>query len=494
MKILLTGANGYIGKRLLLALTEQGHEVHCTVRDKRRFRLGERFQNKQLIHIWECDLLDETTCLHLPIEIDVAFYLVHSMSSNSNKFSELEQRMAKNFKEYINTTSAQQIIYLSGIVNDSELSKHLQSRFNTENILKESNVPVTILRAAIIIGSGSASFEIIRDLVEKLPVMIAPKWLNTKCQPISIRDTLNYLQGVMMQSEAYNRSFDIGGPDILTYKEMLLQFGEVRGLKRFIFTVPVFSPRLSSYWLYFVTSTSYKLAVSLVDSMRNEVIVKNNDIDKIVTTEKIGYKKAVALAFDIIQQSAVISSWKDAVVSGKIDENYTDFIQVPQQACFRDSRSFPFPKEDTSKVLNNLWQIGGQRGWYAYNTLWMIRGYLDKIVGGVGLRRGRRNALQLTEGDALDFWRVLVADKPKKRLLLFAEMKVPGEAWLEFTIEEGKDIKTNILHQKATFRPKGLLGRLYWYSVYPLHFLVFPGMAKGIIDYNAETKNNMTAY
>lgn len=493
MKVLLTGANGYIGKRLLLALTEEGHEVHCTVRDKRRFRLSERFQNKHLIHIWECDLLDDTACFNLPTKIDVAFYLVHSMSSNSNKFNELEQKMANNFKEYINTTDAQQIIYLSGIVNDTELSKHLQSRFNTENILKESNVPVTILRAAIIIGSGSASFEIIRDLVEKLPIMIAPKWLNTRCQPISIRDTLNYLQGVMLQPEAYNRSFDIGGPDILTYKEMLLQFGEVRGLKRLIFTVPVFSPRLSSYWLYFVTSTSYKLAVSLVDSMRNEVIVQNHDIDQIVSTEKVGYKKAVALAFDIIQQSAVISSWKDAVVSGKIDKGYTDFIQVPKQACFEDNRSFPFPKEDTQKVLNNLWQIGGQRGWYAYDALWMLRGYLDKVMGGVGLRRGRRNATQLTEGDALDFWRVLVADKPKKRLLLFAEMKVPGEAWLEFTIEEKMDSQNNILHQKATFRPKGLLGRLYWYSVYPLHFMVFPGMAKGIIGYHPKTKSDAIA-
>lgn len=483
MKILLTGANGYIGKRLLLALTEQGHEVHCTVRDKRRFRLGERFQHKDLIHVWECDLLDDSACLHLPKEIDVAFYLVHSMSSNANKFNEMEQKMAHNFKTYMDATSAQQIIYLSGIVNDEKLSKHLQSRFNTENILKESKVPVTILRAAIIIGSGSASFEIIRDLVEKLPVMIAPKWLNTRCQPISIRDTLNYLQGVMLQPEAYNCSFDIGGPDVLTYKEMLLQFAEVRKLKRFIITFPVMTPRLSSYWLFFVTSTSYKLAVSLVDSMKNEVVVQNHDIDKIVSTEKIGYKKAVALAFDIIQQSAVISSWKDAVISGKIDRHYTNHIQVPQEACFHDNRSFTFPKEDTQRVLNNLWQIGGKRGWYAYDYLWTLRGFMDKIVGGVGLRRGRRNANHLTEGDALDFWRVLVADKPKKRLLLFAEMKLPGEAWLEFTIEEGKDDKNNILHQNATFRPKGLLGRLYWYSVYPLHFLVFPGMAKGIIEY-----------
>lgn len=481
LKILLTGANGYIGKRLLLALTEKGHQVHCTVRDKRRFQLNERFQNQHLIHIWECDLLEDFTTYNLPTEIDVAFYLVHGMSGNAKKFSDLEQRMAENFRQYIDSTQAQQIIYLSGIVNDNQLSKHLQSRFNTETILQKSKVPVTILRAAIIIGSGSASFEIIRDLVEKLPIMIAPKWLNTLCQPISIRDTLNYLMGVILQVKAYGKSFDIGGPDVLTYKEMLLQFAEVRGLKRFILTVPVFTPRLSSYWLYFVTSTSYKLAISLVDSMRNEVICSNQDIDQIVETEKIGYKKAVAFAFDIIEQSAVVSSWKDAVVSGKINEHFSDFIQVPQKACFHDKRSFTFPKSDTEKVLANLWQIGGKRGWYAFNYLWAVRGLIDKMVGGVGLRRGRRNDTELTEGDALDFWRVLVADKPKKRLLLFAEMKLPGEAWLEFNIEEGE--QNNILHQKATFRPKGLLGRLYWYGVYPLHFLVFPGMAKGIIQY-----------
>lgn len=484
MKILLTGANGYIGKRLLRRLTEQGHEVHCTVRDKRRFRITEHFKNKHLIHIWECDLLDDYTSFDLPTEIDLAFYLVHGMSGNAKKFSDLERRMAENFRQYIDNTQAQQIIYLSGIVNDQNLSTHLQSRFNTETILQKSTVPVTILRAAIIIGSGSASFEIIRDLVEKLPIMIAPKWLNTKCQPISIRDTLNYLVGVMLQSEAYNRSFDIGGPDILTYKQMLLQFAEVRGLKRFIITVPVFTPRLSSYWLYFVTSTSFKLAVSLVESMKNEVIVQNTDIEQIVKTEKVGYKKAVALAFDIIKQSAVISSWKDAVVSGKIDEHYTEFIQVPQQACFHDNRSFSFPKSETPRIVSNLWQIGGKRGWYAFNALWMLRGVLDKMMGGVGLRRGRRNDNELTEGDALDFWRVLVANKPQKRLLLFAEMKLPGEAWLEFIIEEGED--QNTLHQKATFRPKGIFGRLYWYSVYPLHFLVFPGMAKGIIGYKEE--------
>lgn len=481
MKVLLTGANGYIGKRLLLALTNQGHEVHCVVRDKRRFRLSEQFQHQQRIHVWECDLLDEEACFDLPKSIDVAFYLVHAMSGNAEKFSTLEQTMAIHFKQYMEQTTAKQLIYLSGIVNDTALSEHLQSRLQTEAILQQSRVPLTTLRAAIIIGSGSASFEIIRDLVEKLPIMVAPKWLNTKCQPICIRDVLQYLMGVMLHAKTYNQSFDIGGPDVLTYKEMLLQFAEVRGLRRFIFTVPVFTPRLSSYWLYYVTSTSYKLAISLVESMRNEVICKNNAIDKFVVTEKIGYKKAVHLAFDIIRQSAVVSSWKDAVSSGKIAENYTNLIQVPEKACFHDNRSYRFPKEQTESVLANLWQIGGKRGWYAYNWLWALRGYMDKMLGGVGLRRGRRNAEQLVEGDALDFWRVLVADRYKQRLLLFAEMKLPGEAWLEFTIEEGK--QNNILHQKATFRPKGVLGRLYWYSVYPLHFLVFPGMAKGIIQY-----------
>lgn len=281
MHILLTGSTGYIGRRLLPVLVNVGHEVTCLVRDKRRFDF-EDFDADflQKVNVVEADLTDRDSLNNLPNEIDVAYYFVHGMSTSHTDFSNLEKKMVSNFSDYISKTEAKQIIYLSGIVNDENLSDHLQSRKDTEDILKESGVALTTLRAAIIIGSGSASFEIIRDLVEKLPVMVAPKWLNSKCQPISIRNVIQYLEGVLLKKETYNQSYDIGGPDVLTYKEMLLTFAEVRNLNRKIITVPVLTTKLSSYWLYFVTSTSYNLARSLVESMHNDAIAEENRIRK----------------------------------------------------------------------------------------------------------------------------------------------------------------------------------------------------------------------
>ncbi|MCB0299739.1 MAG: NmrA family NAD(P)-binding protein, partial [Calditrichaeota bacterium] len=276
MKILLTGATGYIGKRLLPMLVSNGYEVYCIVRDAARFNLETAVSAKVSIAVG--DLGDPHSFDNFPTDFDAAYYLVHSMTQSVEEFHELELQIAKNFADWVKSTSAKQIIYLGGIVNDENLSKHLKSRMAVEDVLKTSGVPVTILRAAIIIGSGSASFEIIRDLVEKLPVMIAPKWVNTRCQPIAIRDVLRLLQKVLLHPKALNRTFDIGGPDVLTYKQMMLSFANVRGYRRYIQTVPVLSPRLSSYWLYFVTSTSYKLARSLVDSMKNEVVCRDNSI------------------------------------------------------------------------------------------------------------------------------------------------------------------------------------------------------------------------
>jgi hypothetical protein len=339
---------------------------------------------------------------------------------------------------------------------------------------------LTSLKAGIIVGSGSASFEIIRDLVEKLPVMITPRWLNTKHHPIAVRNIIQYLTGVLLREELYNRSFDVGGPDILTYKEMLLQFAAVRGLKRLIISVPVMTPRLSSYWLYFVTSTSYKLAVNLVDSMKIEVVGKPNELEKLLNINPVPYKEAVRLAFTRIEQNEVVSSWKDSLVSSYTDNSLLEHINIPVNGCFTDKREIEITNSG-EQVLNNIWSIGGERGWYYADWLWGIRGFLDKLFGGVGLRRGRTNKKEINTGDTLDFWRVLAADKPNKRLLLYAEMKLPGEAWLEFKIIE-KDGK-EILQQTATFRPKGLLGRIYWYSVLPFHFFVFNKMAKNIANF-----------
>ncbi|WP_089357838.1 SDR family oxidoreductase [Ekhidna lutea] len=481
MKILLTGSTGYIGRRLLPELVKAGHEVVCPVRDKRRFDF-EDFDDTFLksVHVIECDFLDRQSLENLPKDIDAAYYLIHSLTSNSNEFSTLEAKTAEHFVSYLASTKANQIIYLGGIANDEELSDHLSSRQNVEVILKESKVPLTVLRSAIIIGSGGASFEIIRDLVEKLPVMIAPKWLNSRCQPIGVYNVLEYLKGVLGNKKSDNRTFDIGGKDILTYKQMLLQFGEVRGLKRYILTVPVLTIRLSSLWLYLVTSTSYRLARNLVDSMKNEVIVRDDSIDEVVPIEKLTYKQSLERTFLRINQKQVVSSWKDSFSNP--DFNYTFLLQLeaPKHGCFIDSRTYPIDG-NVDDVIENIWSIGGDRGWYYGNFLWKIRGFFDKLVGGVGLRRGRRSPNDLKGGDALDFWRVLYANKEEKRLLLFAEMKVPGDAWLEFRVKKHEE--SYRLIQTATFRPLGLWGRLYWFIVLPFHGPIFRNMAKNLINF-----------
>lgn len=480
MKVLLTGATGYIGKRLLPVLLDEGHEVYCCVRDAKRFPT-EGIYSHERIRIIEIDFLNDVIENDSIKDIDAAYYLIHSMSASTGNFEKLEEKSAQHFIQFISKTSIKQIIYLGGITNEKNLSKHLSSRKNVEHILKQSNVPITVLKAGIIVGSGSASFEIIRDLVEKLPFMITPKWLNTKIQPIAIRNVLEYLNGVLLLKDTFNHSYDIGGPQILTYKEMLLQFAEVRGLKRYIVTVPVMTPRISSYWLYFVTSTSYKLAVNLVNSMNVEVVASPNNLEGLLQIKSIPYKEAVGLAFQKIEQNNVVSSWKDSLVSSYSDNSLLKHITVPVDGCFIDKRLTRIDG-DSEKVLGNIWAIGGERGWYYANWLWNIRGFIDKLLGGVGLRRGRTNTFTINTGDTLDFWRVLAADKQEKRLLLYAEMKLPGEAWLEFKILEKGNRR--FLKQTATFRPKGILGRLYWYAVLPFHFFVFDGMSKNLIKYN----------
>ncbi len=467
MKILLTGSTGYIGKRLLPVLVEAGHEVICCVRDRKRFNPSDSVKDK--IKVVEVDLLDEASLENIPEDIDGAYYLVHSMST-SKDYQELEERSAVNFRKRLEMTQVKHVIYLSGIVNEEELSKHLSSRKNVEEELGKGRYHFTTLRAGIIIGSGSASFEIIRDLVEKLPVMITPKWLNTKCQPIGVADVIAFLSKCLFEPKTYDQNFDIGGPDILTYKEMLLEFAAARKLKRRILVVPVMTPKLSSYWLYFVTSTSYKLATSLVNSMKIEVVCRDNRINDMLNVKPLTYRASLERAFNKIESNAILSSWKDSYASSGISFNISEFIEVPTYGCFVDQRKRKVANRKSS--IQKIWSIGGKTGWYYGSWLWSIRGLLDKMVGGVGLRRGRTNPTSIQVGDAIDFWRVLYADKKEGRLLLFAEMKLPGEAWLEFKMIDGE------LQQTATFRPLGLMGRLYWYAVLPLHGFIFRGMLK----------------
>jgi uncharacterized protein YbjT (DUF2867 family) len=473
MKILVTGGTGYIGKRLIPLLINDDHDVVCAVRDK--LRADKSYLEEEHIEIIEADFLKPETLSNIPKDIDIAYYLIHSMSNSSKDFESLEEKCAINFKAYIEKTDVKQVIYLSGITNEKKLSKHLRSRKNVEHILESDQYGLTIFKAGIIVGSGSSSFEIIRDLVEKLPVMIAPKWLNTKSQPLSVRDVLFFLSRAAGDERVYNHSYDVFGPEILTYKQMLLRFAEVRGLKRYILTVPVMTPKLSSYWLYFVTSTSYKLASSLVDSMGVQIIGNPSNINEMLNVEPLSYKTAVKLAFEKIEQNSIVSSWKDSMISsGRLRNSFHKYVNVPVYGCFKDYKERSVI--DTEKTLDKIWSIGGTTGWYYGTILWKIRGYMDKMFGGIGLRRGRTHVSQLDAGDALDFWRVIFADRDQKKLLLYAEMRLPGEAWLEFKIEDG------MLKQTATFRPRGLAGRLYWYAVFPFHGFIFNGMADKLVE------------
>lgn len=470
MKIFLTGATGYIGKRLLIQLLEEGHTVVCSVRDPKRFSTRLYQNHMDRLQVVQNDFLDSATLDNIPADLDAAYYLVHSMSSGEGDFAKKEQQSADNFRTAMEATRVKQVIFLTGIVNEQKLSRHLESRKRVEESLASEKYALTSLRAGIIVGSGSASFEIVRDLVEKLPVMIAPKWLNTKCQPIAIRNVIQFLVGVLGKEFTFNKNYDIAGTDILTYKEMLLQYAQVRGLKRHIYMVPVMTPKLSSYWLYFITSTSYPLAKNLVDSMKINVIASNNTLAEDLGIQLFSYREAILMAFDKIKQNDVLSSWYDSFSGTFHARNVWQYLEVPSKGCFKDVRSMTVDNEDSA--LERIFSIGGKTGWYYADFLWRIRGFLDKMFGGVGLRRGRRNHSELEAGDSVDFWRVLYASKEEKRLLLFAEMKVPGEAWLEFRIKDG------VLHQEATFRPLGLSGRLYWYAVLPFHGLIFNGMLK----------------
>lgn len=475
MRVLLTGANGYIGTRLLSLLIEKGHEVIALVRSKERFNPPEAY--KKATKVIEGDLLLEQTLTRFPEEVDAAYYLVHSMSDDPELFMARDRIAALNFLDAIQKTRCKQIIYLSGLVGDAELSEHLASRLEVEKILRRGSIPVTTLRTSIIIGSGSASFEIIHDLIEKLPVLTAPKWVNQKCQPIAIADILDYLICVLGDERCMNRAFDVGGPEVLSYKQMLKSFAKLRRLKRLIITLPFFSPRLSSYWLIFITSTNYYLARGLIASLKNNSVCHENSIQELFPKNCLTYEEAVKRAFEKIRQNAVVSSWRDAWTASDLPPHYLDYIQVPKFGCLSDSYSFAF-EGDPTPVMHEVFRLGGHRGYYM-NWAWQIRGRIDRYMGGVGLERGKTERKKPRPGDAIDFWRVLLADEKKRRFLLYSEMRLPGEAWLEHKIalieEQWKLIIT------ATFRPKGVFGRLYWFALLPMHKIIFNGMGKKII-------------
>lgn len=471
MHILLTGANGYIGMRLLPVLVEAGHEVTCVVRDRKRFKPSEDLLSK--VHIIEFDFLKpENAIQHFKDKkYDAAYYLIHSLGDTTTTLKEYEIRSAGCFVLVAHLTQVRQLIYLGGISNDQSLSRHLLARREVRDVLTNSGIPYTILEAGIIVGSGSISFEIIRDLSEKLPIMIVPSWLNSRCQPIAIRNVINYLSGCLDNSKAINRTFEIGGPDVLTYKQMLLEFAKVRGYKRYIITCPFISPNISAHWLNVMTSANFTIARQLVQSMRNDVVCKEFSILDVIPQNLISYREAIEMAFLKIEQNMVVSSWKDAAASSLTHLDVQQYIEVPVNGCFKDRKWIEIAKDNTDEVAQRFFGIGGDQGWYYADALWRIRGSIDKLMGGVGLVRGRRSKVDVQPGDALDFWRVLLADHQHHRLLLFAEMKLPGEAWLEFSIVQNEN--RCLLKQTATFRPRGVWGRIYWYLMLPFHYFIF---------------------
>ncbi len=474
-KILVTGATGFIGKRLVYHLLEEGHDVFALVRVKgTEFRTKEPSRLKLIYGDIRCP--DEVELQLRGIEIDAAYYLVHSMGSVVQNLIEAEIDVAKKFVSLIEKTSAKQIIFLSGIIEDeSSLSPHLSSRLAVEKVIRSGQVPFTILRASIIIGSGSASFEIIRDLCEKLSVMIAPQWVRSYCQPIAIRDVLFYLTNVLLLDKAYNRVFDIGGPEPMTFKEVLLRYAAYRKLKRFIIDVPVLTPRLSSYWLVLITSVRFSICSYLVESMKHSTRKLNKAIDDILPRSCLTYEEALQLAFQKIAQNEVVSTWMDPWNVDKIQGDVQNYIDVPVEGCLKDRQEVKalIPLDALQK---RVWGLGGDQGWYSMNWAWGLRGLIDKLIGGSGLNRGRRHPTQLQVGDSVDFWRVILADEERGHLILYAEMKLPGESWLEFEIDRTQ----GILRQTATFRPKGVWGRVYWYFLFPIHWVIFRNMARSI--------------
>jgi len=478
MRILLTGANGYIGMRLLPVLVEAGHEVTCVVRDHHRFQPSPDLLNK--INIIEFDFLHPENALqHFNKKyFDVAYYLIHSLGDTSTTLKEYEMRSTGCFVLVASLTQVKQIVYLSGITNQKILSKHLLARKVVKDVLIRSGIPYTIFEAGIIVGSGSISFEIIRDLTEKLPVMIVPRWLNSRCQPIAIRNVINYLHRCLLNEQTLFKTFEIGGPDVLTYKQMLEEFAAVRGYKRYIISLPVLFPGLSAYWLYLTTSANFTIASQLVQSMKTDVICKEHTIHDIIPQELIPYREAIKLAFARIEQNMVVSSWTDAASSSLSRLEVNQYVKVPVNGCYTDRRWIEIDKDQEEEIATRFFGIGGNQGWYYADHLWRIRGLMDKLVGGVGMRRGRRSDVDIQPGDALDFWRVLLVDRKNYRLLLFAEMKLPGEAWLEFSIVKNEN--RSLLKQIATFRPKGILGRNYWYAMLPFHHFIFRNMLKRI--------------
>ena len=474
---LVTGVTGYIGGRLVPRLLDEGYNVRVLSRDADRLQ-GRRWIDS--VEVVEADVLKPETLPAALKDIDVAYYLIHSMSGNSNEnFHQRDVRAAQNFGQAAKNNNVDRIIYLGGLGNpDDELSEHLYSRQQTGKILRDSGVPVTEFRAAIVVGSGSKSFEMVRYLTERVPIMICPSWVYSKVQPIAIRNVLQYLVSTIEKPETKNEIIEIGGSSVITYADMMRIYAKIQGLKRILIPVPVLSPALSSHWVHWMTPVPSSLARPLIEGLKNDVIVQSDKAKKLFPDiDPFSYQKAVELAIARIDTEEVETTWNDALISSKGDESP---VVLETKQGLNIERRIRTVGADQQRVYESFTSLGGEKGWLTFEWAWKLRGILDRLVGGVGFRRGRRHPNKLRVGDALDFWRV-EAIKPNELLRLRAEMKVPGRAWLEFQAISKNGSGTKLV-QTAYFAPKGLFGLLYWYGLYPLHALIFSSM----IDHIAE--------
>ncbi|MFI6411693.1 SDR family oxidoreductase [Streptomyces sp. NPDC050585] len=478
---LVTGASGYIGGRLVPELLDAGYRVRCLARTPSKLRDHPWAGRVETVR---GDVTDEASVRDAMRGVDTAYYLVHALGTGGG-FEDTDRKAAEVFAAQARAAGVRRLVYLGGLtpggVPESALSPHLRSRAEVGRILLDSGVPTTVLRAAVILGSGSASFEMLRYLTERLPLMVTPRWLRTRIQPIAVRDVLRYLVGSADMPPDVNRAFDIGGPDVLTYRDLMARYAAVAGLpRRVILPVPLLTLRLSSLWVGLVTPVPASLARPLADSLRHEVVCREHDIARYVPDPPgtpLGVDEALALALRRIREARVTTRWSSASVPGAPSDPLPTDPDWAGGSLYTDER-----ERLVDATPERLWQViegvGGDNGWYSFPLAWAVRGWLDRLVGGVGLRRGRRDAARLRAGDSLDFWRVEEIERGRL-LRLRAEMRLPGLAWLEMYSERDGRGRTRY-RQRALFHPRGLLGHAYWWSVAPFHAVVFGGMARNI--------------
>ncbi|MGE3886212.1 MAG: SDR family oxidoreductase [Vicinamibacterales bacterium] len=475
MRVLVTGATGYVGGRLVPRLIDAGHHVRCLVRDPSRLQ-GRPWLGT--VEVVRGDALDDASLGPALEGIEVAYYLVHSLGSGP-EFHERDARAARAFGHAGRKAGVRRLIYLGGLGDPAAaLSEHLRSRQQSGDALREAGVPVTEFRAAVIVGAGSLSFEMIRYLTERVPIMVCPSWVYTRIQPIAIGDVLDYLVSALDVPASEGQLLEVGGADVITYGEMMTGYARLRGLRRLLVPVPVLTPRLSSYWVHLVTPIPASIAQPLIDGLRNEVIVRDERARVMFPDIRpMGYDAAVSAALQMLDAGSVETAWTDALATSQRD--VPPVVLTTQEGMIIERRQ-TMVAAAPSAVYRAFTGLGGRTGWLYMNRAWQVRGLMDRLVGGVGMRRGRRHPQEVRVGDALDFWRV-EAVEPGSLLRLRAEMKVPGRAWLQFQARaQGPD--RTLLLQTAFFAPRGLWGLVYWYALYPIHQLIFSGMIRRVAD------------